>query len=116
MQVERDELLANHLRFISDANAEKAEKTTDSKAEAVFSLSGNIIDEVSGEAWVGVEVKVDGSEQRTYTDFDGHFVISILNTGDCKLISSYTSYNKNEIIFRIKSKSNLEKIELQAQK
>jgi len=101
----------------TSAFAEKAETKTDSKAEAaVLSLSGNVIDEVSGEALVGVEVKVEGSELKTYTDFDGHFVIDNLKSGECKLIASYTSYNKNEKTFQIKSKSNLVKIELQASK
>jgi hypothetical protein len=101
----------------TSAFAEKAETKTDSKAEAVvLSLSGNIIDEVSGEALVGVEVKVDGSDQKTYTDFDGHFVIDNVKSGECKLVASYTSYNKNEKTFQIDSKSNLVKIELQASK
>ena len=101
----------------TSAFAEKAETKTDSKADAaVISLSGNIIDEVSGEALVGVEVKVDGSDQKTYTDFDGHFVIDNLKSGECKLVASYTSYNKNEKTFQINSKSNLVKIELQASK
>ncbi len=95
----------------------KTEVKTDSKAEAaIFSLSGNIIDEASGEALVGVEVKVEGSDKKTYTDFDGHFVIDNVKSGDCKLIASYTSYNKSEKTFRIDSKSNLVKIELQASK
>ena len=95
----------------------KTEVKTDSKAEAaVLSLSGNIIDEVSGEALVGVEVRVDGSEQKTYTDFDGHFIIDNLKSGECKLVASYTSYIKSEKTFKIESKSNLVKIELQASK
>ena len=101
----------------TSAFAEKAETKTDSKTDAaVLSLSGNIIDEVSGEALVGVEVKVEGSDQKTYTDFDGHFVIDNLKSGECKLIASYTSYNKSEKTFQIKSKSNPVKIELQASK
>ena len=102
----------------TSAFAEKAETKTDSKAEAaaVLSLSGNIIDEVSGEALVGVEVKVDGSDQKTYTDFDGHFVIDNLKSGECKLVASYTSYNKSEKTFKMNSKNNQVKIELQASK
>ena len=101
----------------TSAFAEKAETKTDSKADAaVISLSGNVIDEVSGEALAGVEVKVDGSDIKTYTDFDGHFVIDNLKSGECKLVASYTSYNKNEKTFQINSKSNLVKIELQASK
>lgn len=101
----------------TSAFAEKAETKTDSKAEvAVLSLSGNIIDEVSGEALVGVEVKVDGSDQKAYTDFDGHFVIDNLKAGNCKLVASYTSYNKTEKTFQMNSKNNQVKIELQASK
>ena len=101
----------------TSAFAEKTETKTDSKAEvAVLSLSGNIIDEVSGEALVGVEVKVDGSDQKTYTDFDGHFVIDNLKSGECKLVASYTSYNKSEKTFQMNSKNNQVKIELQASK
>ena len=101
----------------TSAFAEKAETKTDSKSEiAVLSLSGNVIDEVSGEALVGVEVKVDGSDQKAYTDFDGHFVINNLKSGDCKLVASYTSYNKSEKTFNVASKSNQIKIELQASK
>jgi len=101
----------------TSAFAEKAETKTDSKAEAaVISLSGNIIDEVSGEALVGVEVKVDGTDVKTYTDFDGHFVIDNLKSGDCKLVASYTSYNKSEKTFTVNSKNNQVKIELQASK
>ena len=101
----------------TSAFAEKTETKTDSKAEvAVLSLSGNIIDEVSGEALVGVEVKVDGSDLKTYTDFDGHFVIDNLKAGNCKLVASYTSYNKSEKTFQMNSKNNQVKIELQASK
>lgn len=95
----------------------KVEAKSDSKAEAaVLSLSGNVIDEVSGEALVGVEVKVDGSDIKTYTDFDGHFVINNMKAGDCKLVASYTSYNKNEKSFKVNTKTNQVKIELQASK
>jgi len=101
----------------TSAFAEKAETKTDSKTEAaVLSVSGNVIDEVSGEALVGVEVKVEGTDVKTYTDFDGHFIIDNLKAGQCKLVASYTSYNKNERTFSIKSKNDPIKIELQASK
>jgi hypothetical protein len=105
----------------TSAFAEKIETKTDAKAEtkvesAVLSLSGNIIDEVSGEALVGVEVKIEGSDVKTYTDFDGHFVINNMKAGQCKLVASYTSYSKKEKLFNIDSKSNQVKIELQASK
>ncbi|MFA5328861.1 MAG: carboxypeptidase-like regulatory domain-containing protein [Prolixibacteraceae bacterium] len=104
--------------FVSTSTfAEKTETKAEAKAEAaIVSLSGNVIDEVSGEALVGVEVKVEGSDKKAYTDFDGHFVIDNVKAGDCKLVSSYTSYNKNEKSFTVNSKNNQVKIELQASK
>ncbi|MBA4409388.1 MAG: carboxypeptidase-like regulatory domain-containing protein [Bacteroidota bacterium] len=101
----------------TSAIAEKSDSKAETKTEAaVFSLSGNVIDEVSGEALVGVEVKVEGSDVKTYTDFDGHFVFDNLKAGQCKLVSSYTSYNKNEKTFQVNSKASQVKIELQASK
>jgi len=99
------------------AFAEKTDSKAETKSEAtILSLSGNVIDEISGEALVGVEVKVDGSEQKAYTDFDGHFVIDNLKSGECKLVASYTSYNKKEKTYQMNAKNNQVKIELQASK
>lgn len=101
------------------AFAEKIESKVESKSEskvASFSLSGNVIDEVSGEALVGVEVKVEGTNVKAYTDFDGHFVIDNVKAGNCKLVASYTSYNKAEKSLKVDTKSNQVKIELQASK
>ncbi len=101
----------------TSAFAKKSDSKAEAKAEsAILSLSGNVIDEVSGEALVGVEVKVDGSDIKTYTDFDGHFVIENMKAGECKLVASYTSYNKNEKTLQVNSKTNQVKIELQASK
>lgn len=101
--------------------AEKAETKSNAKAEnkseaAAISLSGNVIDQVSGEALVGVEVQLAGSQVKTYTDFDGHFVIQDLKPGDYKLVASYTSYKKNEKTYTLDSKVNQVKIELQVSK
>ncbi len=103
----------------SSAFAEKIETKTEVAAETKateLSLSGNIIDEVSGEALVGVEVKVEGTEVKTYTDFDGHFVIDKVKAGQCKLVTNYTSYNKKEKTLNVDAKSNPVKIELSASK
>jgi hypothetical protein len=97
--------------------AEKTDSKSEVKAEsAMIALSGNVIDEVSGEALVGVEVKVEGSDVKAYTDFDGHFVFNNIKSGDCKLVASYTSYKKEEKILKITPKNNSVKIELQASK
>ncbi len=97
--------------------AEKTDSKSAAKTEnAVVSLSGNVIDQVSGEALVGVEIKIEGSDVKTYTDFDGHFVFDNLNSGDCTLVANYTSYNKSEKALKINTNNNKVKIELQASK
>lgn len=101
----------------TSAFAEKVENKTETKTEATgLSIDGNVVDEVSGEALVGVEVKLEGSDQKVYTDFDGHFVINNVKAGDCKLVASYISYNKDEKILKLDSKTNQVKIKLQASK
>lgn len=99
--------------------AESTNTKTEAKAASksvLTSISGNVIDEISGEALVGVEIKLEGTDVKAYTDFDGHFVIDNLKSGNFKLIASYTSYNKTEKTVKLDSKSNQVKIELQASK
>jgi hypothetical protein len=101
----------------TSAFAEKADSKVETKNEtAMQSLSGNVIDKKSGEALVGVEVKVEGSDQKAYTDFDGHFVLDKVKTGECKLVANYISYDKSEKTFELSSNANQVKIELQASK
>jgi hypothetical protein len=101
-------LLATVVAFAGNTTTKK-----ESKAEvAVLSVAGNVIDEVSGEALVGVELTVEGTDLKTYTDFDGHFVIDNLKAGEYKLVASYTSYNKKQKTLQLKSQNNQVKIEL----
>lgn len=102
--------------FAGNTDTKSDVKAKTNTEAAVASLCGNVIDEVSGEALVGVEVQLQGTDVKTYTDFDGHFVIENIKPGQCKLVASYTSYDKNEKSFTIKSKANQVKIELQASK
>jgi len=103
--------------FATSAFAEKSDAKTEVKTDAaVLSVSGNVVDEISGEALVGVEVKVEGSDKKAYTDFDGHFEIDNLKAGDCKIVASYISYDKNEKILKLESKNKPIKIGLQTSK
>lgn len=58
-------------------------------------LNGYVIDRLSGEALGGVEITIEGTEQRIYTDFDGRFEISGLLPGAYNIIVSYISYEKS---------------------
>ncbi len=86
-------------------NSENKTKSTETvSANAVVSISGKVIDYTSGESLAGVEVAVEGSSKKAYTDFDGNFKIENIKPGSYNLIASYISYNKSFI-----EKLNVEK-------
>jgi hypothetical protein len=65
-------------------------------AVANTSISGVIVDEETGEALTGVEVKLNGSEEKTYTDFDGKFVFDGVTPGDYSVEAKIISYKPVE--------------------
>ncbi len=74
-----------------------AEEKKDGKAgietgDAAVALSGTVIDAESGELLVGVEVSLEGTEAKTYTDFDGNFSFKNVQPGEYKLVTNYISY------------------------
>jgi len=98
----------------------KSEKTTPemnaaSGAVVTTELKGLVTDKTSNEALVGVEVTLDGTNEKTYTDFDGQFKFKNLRPGKYKLITSYISYNM--VVTEVDDFKNEEiKIELDAAK
>jgi len=78
-------------------------------------LSGTVVDLASGEALAGVEVKIDGTDIKAYTDFDGNFEIPDVKPGKYNLIASYISYN-NSLVENLdcEKKENEVNIKLQA--
>lgn len=80
---------------------EKEVKHSDTKAEATTIFSGTIADDKSGESLVGVEVKLEGTDLKTYTDFDGNFTFKNVKPGAYKLTSSYISYEKKTKSFNV---------------
>lgn len=76
-------------------NKNKASETA--SANAAVSISGKVIDFVSGEALAGVEVTIEGSTKKVHTDFDGKFKIENMKPGSYNLIASFISYNKSFI-------------------
>ena len=83
---------------------------SDSKAEnpgepavASTSISGVIVDQQTGEALTGVEVKLNGSEEKTYTDFDGKFVFDGVKPGDYSVKANIISYKPVERQLKVNS-------------
>jgi predicted nicotinamide N-methyase len=58
-------------------------------------LTGKVLDVTSGEALAGVEVSIEGSDFKTYTDFDGNYTIENVKQGTYNIIASFISYKKS---------------------
>lgn len=78
------------------ASAENTDKRVniDATSAATCSISGQVVDQITGEALAGVAVKVSGTKKVTYTDFDGRFAFVGLGQGEYSLESSLISYEK----------------------
>lgn len=95
---------------------EKDKKTVDAENAATLVLSGTVADQNSGESLVGVEVKLEGTDLKTYTDFDGKFTFKNVKPGEYKLVTNYISYQKQTEVLEVNSKQNDLEIKLQASK
>jgi hypothetical protein len=90
-------------------------KTTDAESTTML-LAGSIADEVSGESLVGVEVKIEGTDLKTYTDFDGNFSFEGVKPGEHKIVANYISYEKKSQVLKVNANADDIKIKLQASK
>jgi hypothetical protein len=72
----------------NDKNTSEASKASASMIE----ITGSVVDLTSGEALVGVEIKIEGTDQKVYSDFDGNFKFEDIKPGKYNLVASYISY------------------------
>ncbi|MBN1339928.1 MAG: carboxypeptidase-like regulatory domain-containing protein [Bacteroidales bacterium] len=97
--------------FAENDGAKNPEQTP---AETV-SITGQVTDFISGEALTGVEVTIEGTDIKTYTDFDGNFKVDNLKAGKYNIIASYISYKKSLVEnYDVKEKACDVDIKLQA--
>jgi hypothetical protein len=99
------------LAFSGYAEEKKGETTVDTGAEATTVLSGTVADSESGELLAGVEIQLEGTELKTYTDFDGNFIFRV-KPGEYKVVANYISYEKCTETLKVDSKENKLKIQL----
>lgn len=92
-------------------NEVKKESTTDNAATVV--LVGSISDANSGESLVGVEVKIEGTDLKTYTDFDGTFTFTNVKPGEYKVVANYISYKPATEKLEASTRNNELKLKLQ---
>jgi hypothetical protein len=76
-------------------------------------LTGSIADQNSGESLVGVEVKLEGTDLKAYTDFDGNFSFNNVKPGEYKLVTNYISYQKKTEVLTVSGEKKELKIKLQ---
>jgi len=85
----------------------KTEKNNKASVNKSTHISGSVIDEISGETLVGVEVKLEGTAFTTYTDFDGNFKFKNIKEGSYSIkadLISYKSVNVKQV--KVKSGDN----------
>lgn len=90
--------MASVALFVS-LNSFKGEKKAEAAEPAPVvtnSITGIVLDGATGEALTGVEVRVEGTDLKAYTDFDGKFVFEGIQPGNYKICTSYISYKEKE--------------------
>jgi hypothetical protein len=95
------------------ANEKEGKTAADTDNAATVALSGTVLDSNSGELLVGVEVQIEGTDTKTYTDFDGNFSFDNMKPGEYKLVTNYISYNKTTETLKVDAKENQVKIKLE---
>ncbi len=79
---------------------------------ATMELSGTVYDFSSEELLAGVEVKIEGTDMKTYTDFDGQFTFKNIKPGEYKLVTTYISYKKGTETIKVDNTEKDVKIKL----
>lgn len=101
----------------ADNDGAKSIETTDAPEApiAMVTLSGSVADLISGESLAGVEISIEGTDIKTYTDFDGNFEFSEVKSGKYNLIASFISYKKSLVEnFETECSENTVDIKLEA--
>lgn len=76
--------------------ASDSEKSTEKNMNTCV-LSGHIIDKSNGESLTGVTVKLEGTDQVAFTDFNGDFSFENLKPGQYTVETNLVSYKQAEL-------------------
>ncbi|SHJ36241.1 CarboxypepD_reg-like domain-containing protein [Tangfeifania diversioriginum] len=103
------------LAFVGNAEEKKGEATADTNSEVTTVLTGTVADSGSGELLTGVEIQLEGTDMKTYTDFDGKFTFKV-KPGEYKIVTNYISYNKTAETLQVENNENCVNIKLENSK
>ncbi|MCG6189665.1 carboxypeptidase-like regulatory domain-containing protein [Maribellus maritimus] len=99
--------------FADDGN--KVESASTENNYVYF--TGTVKDKETGEYLVGAEVEIEGTELKTYTDFDGNFSFDNIAPGNYNVSANYISYESEKLEnLEISSRTNMLELELQQTK
>jgi hypothetical protein len=104
--------IAVFLAFSGYAEEKKGNTTVDSESEATTVLTGTVADSGSGELLAGVEIQLEGTDLKTYTDFDGNFTFKV-KPGEYKVVANYISYEKCSETLKVDNKENKVSLKLE---
>ena len=82
-------LMVSTITFGSNNNPDEPQKKA--------TVSGKVIDKLTGESLAGVLVTIKGSDLKVYSDLDGNFTFNSVDPGSYTLEINYISYSTNEI-------------------
>jgi hypothetical protein len=110
-------MLVAFLGFVYADNEGTKSNASEAAPVETLCLSGTVLDFNSGETLTGVEVTIEGTDIKVYTDFDGKFEIGDVKPGNYNIIASYISYSKSLIEnFKADIDNNEVDIKLQSSK
>ncbi len=99
-------LLVVFVLALSIIGARASEPEVEPTAPATtVQIGGKVCDVVTGEALVGVSLKLKGSDKKTYTDLNGNFSIEGVAPGTYDIDVDYVSY-KNITLKQVASSSS----------
>lgn len=108
-------LLVVFVLALSITGARASEPEVEPAAAATVHIGGKVCDVVTGEALVGVSLKLKGSDKKTYTDLNGNFRIEGVAPGTYDIDVDYVSYKNITLKQLASSSSSLNlKVELEA--
>lgn len=93
------------LGFSYAGNDNSKDKNSNTTPATTISVSGQVIDFTTGEALTGVEISLEGTDQKVYSDFDGNFKFENLNKGEYNVVASFISY-ENSLIENFEADKN----------
>ena len=109
-------LLALVITIAVTAKENEAKTPVNTENSVTVTLAGSIADATSGESLAGVEVKIEGTELKTYTDFDGNFTFDGVKPGEYKVVTSYISYKPATQVLSLNAKQTELKIKMENSK